>query len=421
MKKNYLFSLVLLIVCMVYIPILGNDILYDWDDQWMVTNHLTMSGWTWHNLWRIFTQVYHSQYSPLTQLNYLTVYTIFKYNAFGYHLASLLWHTGCVCLVYKFIFRLLQIHGKTSEKESNSIALLTALLFGLHPVNVEAVAWISAVKILIYSFFYLAALLFYLRYIQTNKSSDFLVVIILFICSCCGKEQAVTFPLCLILLDWFTNRNLKSKSLWIEKLTFLCIAFFFGMVTVTAQMHFNGQAYPLIQRIVLAGYVFYEYLAKGIFPLNLNYLYPFPMNLGDALPYRFYIYPILVLGLLTYLYTLRQKKILMLGVGLFCVNLLLSLNIIHMSRAAIVADRYFYLSGVGLLFLLAYVLFYLKRKLTNFNWQPRMLIFIYCFYAIYLGGYTYSYSHRWENLDTLKKHMKELLNDRNKNIKTHNF
>lgn len=85
---------------------------------------------------------------------------------------------------------------------------------------------------------------------------------------------------------------------------------------------------------------------------------------GATLPLRFYLYPLLTIGLCFYLYTLRNNRILMFSIGLFLVNLLFSLNIIDMYRATIVADRYFYLSGVGLILFVCYGFMQLLCKLT---------------------------------------------------------
>lgn len=90
------------LVCfIVYSPVLRNDFLYQWDDQWMVINKYTEGGWSFDNLWHIFTDFYGGQYGPFTELNYLIIYAFFGYDPFYFHLASLLWHIGCVCPVYR--------------------------------------------------------------------------------------------------------------------------------------------------------------------------------------------------------------------------------------------------------------------------------------------------------------------------------
>lgn len=139
------------------------------DDQWMVFSHYTERGWTVDNLWHIFTDFYGGQYAPLAFLSYLVLYAGFGYDPFYFHMFSLLLHIGCVCLVWKLISSLLRVHGGVSEKQILYVNFITTLLFAVHPINVEAVAWISALKVLLYAFFYLLGLLCYLRYIRTSK------------------------------------------------------------------------------------------------------------------------------------------------------------------------------------------------------------------------------------------------------------
>lgn len=399
------------LVCfIVYSPVLRNDFLFGWDDHWMVVNDMTLSGWTWENLKRVFFEAHQNQYAPMTELNFLFLYTFFKLDPTWFHLASILWHIGCVILIYSFINKVLMINKEISDTDSQTLGFMTAFLFSIHPMNVEPIAWLSAVKVPIYGFFYLAGLLFYLKYIQNQRTTDYLLVILFFICSCLGKEQAVTFPICLILVDWFTHRDMRSFSLWVEKLMFLCIAIFFGIIAIIAQTNVSEGTYPFKgERIFFVCYSLFEYITKGLFPINLNYLYPYPIENGATLPLRFYLYPLLTIGLCFYLYTLRNNRILMFSVGLFFVNLLFSLNIIDMYRATIVADRYFYLSGIGLILFVCYGFMQLSHKLTiTKKWTLKIISIIY---ICYLVGYSFSYSMCWKNMDTIQMHMREVLDE----------
>ena len=365
----------------------------------------------WDNLKRVFFEAHQNQYAPITELNFLFIYSLFKLNPLWFHLASLLWHIGCVILAYRFIQRILQMNGETLESDCRLLAFVSAFLFAIHPMNVEPVAWLSAVKVPIYVFFYLAGLLFYLRYIQKQKTSDYVWVVVCFICSCMGKEQAVSFPICLILIDWFTCRNLKSFNLWVEKLMFFCIAIFFGVIAIIAQTSVSEGTFPFKnERLFLVCYAFFEYITKGILPFHLNYLYPYPLESGAVLPLRFYVYPLLVAGLGVYLYTLRKNRIAMFGMGMFLVNLLFSLNIIDMYRATIVADRYFYLSGLGLFLFGAHMLLPLVRKWKG--WKRYVFVSVCTLYILYLGGYTVTYSMRWKNMDTIQQYMKESIQEK---------
>jgi hypothetical protein len=138
---------------MVYFPVLHHRFLHLWDDQWMVINFYTSGGFTWENIRSVFTEFYYGQYSPVNQLNYIVLYSLFGYNPFWFHLASLLWHSGNVVLVFILIRKLADYSRQVKKENISPVALSTALLFAIHPTAVEAVAWVSASKILTAEFF----------------------------------------------------------------------------------------------------------------------------------------------------------------------------------------------------------------------------------------------------------------------------
>lgn len=314
MKERIAYCFLLILCILTYFNVLQADFLYYWDDQVIVMNQYTVGGWSFKNMWHICTDFHAGQYAPVMEVNFLMLYTLFGYNPFWFHLANLCWHLGCVCLVGLFVVRLLKIHGCFSNRDIHLIAFLTALIFSIHPFNVEAVAWISAVKILIYSFFYLLAAICYLRYIKTLAKKDYLLTLFLFVVSFLAKEQAVTLPLLLILIDWFCHRNLKDENLWVEKLPFFVLSFFFGIITILSQQG-GGDApvYPFGQRIIFASYAIFEYLTKSLLPIGLNYLYPFPILPGESLPVRFWIYPLLTVCIISCLWV--NKKYLLRTLG----------------------------------------------------------------------------------------------------------
>lgn len=412
MRERIAYCLLLIVCILAYFKVLQADFLYYWDDQVIVMNQYTVGGWNWNNLWHICTDFHAGQYAPVMEMNFLILYTFFGYDPFWFHLANLCWHLGCVCLVGLFVVRLLKIHGCFSNRDIHLIALLTALIFSIHPFNVEAVAWVSAVKILIYSFFYLLAAICYLRYIRTMAKKDYLLTLFLFIVSFLAKEQSVTLPFLLILIDWFGHRNLREENLWVEKLPFFVLSLFFGIITILSQQG-GGDApvYPFVQRMILACYTLFEYLTKSLFPIGLNYLYPFPILPGESLPIRFWIYPFLVICLVSWLWVNRKNRLLLFGACFFFIHLLVALNIISTSRQAIVADRYSYISNIGIVFLMAVILVWLKSKWKNtYKWKGILAAFL--IYSFYLGGYTHIYSTHWENTEKVKLHINELLKER---------
>ena len=328
-----------------------------------------------------------------------------------FHLAGLGVHLLNVVLLYFFLSGLLTQSSRLTTMYNKQIVFLATLLWAVHPVNVEPVAWISASKVLVYTSFYLMGLLCYLKYIRTEKLSYYVATLALALCSCLGKEQAVVFPLCLLLVDFVTDRGLFRLKIWEEKLPFLLLSLYMGTIPILAQGFRREELdYPLIDRVVFATYSLIEYLTKCLIPIKLSYLYPFPMLPGYAMPYRFWFYPVVVIFVVYCIYLLRQRRIILFTSLFFLIHLLFVLHIIPISRFAIVADRYLYLPGVAICLLIAYLfvtIIHLKEK-----WVRRMMIVSLIIYSCYLGCYTNYYVRQWQNSDSIKKELRELINER---------
>ena len=151
-----------------------------------------------------------------------------------------------------------------------------------------------------------------------------------------------------------------------------------------------------------------EYITKSLLPVNLNFFYPFPIVLGEEPPLHYYLYPVVLLFLMGWIIDYRNNRYLVFGVLLFLVNLLFSIHLFNMSRHAIVADRYMYLSYVGIAFLIANGIWWLRKRLSYFK-AALVFLFFYCFF---LSVYTFHYTKKWENTTMVKKYTKEVLEKR---------
>ena len=419
MAKKYastFYLLLLVVVCIgVYFPTVGNQFQMRWDDQWQIMNSYSENGFTGDNLYAILSDSYYGQYSPLNQLFYTLIYSFFGYNPAVYHLYSLLLHLANVCFTFLLINRILISGKRTDEKTANLVSFFVALLFGIHPLQVEAVAWISASKVVLYSFFTLAALLTYLKYVDSDKIRYYLLSLIFFVFSFGGKEQSVVLPVVLILLDWAVKRNWKDKNVWIEKIPFLLFAVFFGLFTLSVQnapLVKEWAGYTFIQRLVFACYAPVEYVVRLALPFNLLYIYPFPMPPGDALPLKMLIYPFLLLTAVIWIFTGRKQWPLIFGVFFFLIHIALTIHIAPMSRFTIVADRYTYLPSIGMFFVGTwYAVAFLRSRIKK---QRQWFYAIIASYLLYLGIYAHQRTKVWYDSDTLKQEVQELLQERNR-------
>jgi hypothetical protein len=415
LKKINLIVVVSLISCclITYWQVFNNDFQYKWDDQWVVINPYTEEGLNQYNLWNVLTEFYHGQYAPVNEFFYILLYTFFGYDPFWFHAASLLIHISNVLLLYFLVLRI-QLYRNNEQDGIWRIPFMTALLFAVHPFLVQAVAWMAASKIIVYSLFYLIALHFYVTYTATGKYRYYMLVILFFIISFGAKEQAVTLPLCLILFDHFLQLNMHKRSIWLKKVPFFLLSLFFGIVSILSQERTDNvddqQVYPFYQRIVLASYTLIEYLTKCLLPFKLSYLYIFPNRPGEALQLRFWIYPVIVLVLGCYLFRFRkQLKYVLAGLVFFLIHIGIVLNLFSLKRFELVADRYVYLAAAGIFFSLSYLFNRLISEKEKFRKLYAIMIVLYFFG---LGIYAYQRTLVWHDSDTLKTELQELLDKR---------
>jgi hypothetical protein len=194
---HLLYTLLILASLLVYFPALWNDFQTNWDDNWMVMNHYTENGFTWYNIKAVFTEFHVAQYGPINEVIYMTIYAAFGYNPMVYHLYPLLLHIINSCLVLLLIRRL--IGNRTDITTARLVSFVTALLFAIHPMQVESVAWISASKIPLYTLFALLAMLTYIQYSCTGKAGYYIAAFRLFLWQQgairCFARYSITFRL----------------------------------------------------------------------------------------------------------------------------------------------------------------------------------------------------------------------------------
>lgn len=421
--KKATISIVLFCI-IVYLPILGHDFITGWDDGWQVINKYT-DTLSWYNLKLIFSDYYSGQYSPINQLLYTLIYYLFGYNSLCFHLLSLILHTLNALLVFLIVHRVLNLNMQTKTGVEQRIILISffvALLFAVHPLQVESVAWISASKIVVYSFFYLLAIWFYLCYIQKEKIFYYILMLLCFMLSFGGKEQAITFPLCMIWVDLVCRRNFRNGVFWCEKMPVVLLTLIFVNVTLEANGYGNtellGQdnSYTLLQRFIFACYSLCEYVVKTCFPFNLLYIYPFPITVGETLPLRFWMYPCLLLLVGGCFWKFWKQRPVWLGLAWFLIHIGLMLHIIPMPRVGIVADRYIYLALPGLLFVIVWYFFVI---LDTFPKIRKLWIGMAIVWILFIGVKAHVTTYTWHDTTTLKLKMNDLLEQRAK--KQHEF
>lgn len=357
------------------IVLLGTGIAYNgsldngfvnWDDEIYVTENPYIDksdGW--------FKRVVSLNFHPITMMS---LHRDYKKPPAGetipdarpFHRTNLIFHLLNTLLVFVFVHLL--------TKGKWFVAVVASVLFGLHPMHVESVAWVSERKDVLYVFFFLLGLISWFYYRHAKSKIAYILALAFFVLSCLSKAMAVVFPVVLLLIDYFEGRILTQKpllrfNLILEKLPHFAIALFFGFMAVNVQGGGNFYGYFDIeiqekaigsfdvitygQRLMFACYGFIMYFVKLIWPFGLSTFYPYP-NLQEAGSIKFLIMPVLaavVIGGAIYMY--KRSKVFTFSIFFYLVTVALVLQFLSVGKV-IMADRYTYLPYVGLGVLLGY-------------------------------------------------------------------
>lgn len=387
----------------------------NWDDDVYITHDTAIQSLTAHNLTRIFTEdITKNNYHPLCMLSLAINYHFSKLAPASYYITNIIIHIANAVLVFLLITQLCY-YLKLKDTDSFFIAAFTSLWFGVHPLHVESVAWIAERKDVMYTFFYLLGLLAYLKQfnIQNSefkiKSKWFWICFLMFILSCLSKPMAVVFPLSLLCIDYLLGRKPEFKLLT-EKTIFFLAALVFGGYAYYTQNRTGAIAdfnkLTIAERIMYASYGFDMYLYKLINPSFLSTFYPYPYRYIDgSLPFIYYAAPFIAIAVvvlplyITYKFNRKYFMVVAFAAAFFIANIIFVLQLISCG-AAIMADRYSYVSSIGILFCLAYFLNQLVNRLPAFK---TAIVTIALVLSSVLAYGTYERTKVWHNSETLYK------------------
>jgi len=342
----------ILITTSIYFKSLNNQ-LTTWDDKNYVTENKDIRSLHGdsisYTIKKTFSSYVMGNYHPLTMLSYCMEYAKYQLKPKPYHVTNLIIHLLNTLLVFAFIWLLTQ---------QQWVAFITALLFAIHPMHVESVAWVAERKDVLYSFFYLSALCTYLIYLKKEKTKWiwYVYIFLLFFLGLLSKAMTVTLPIILFAIDYFLGRKFTVKVI-LEKSPFLLLSFIFGYIAIEAQKSANAIAdisnYNFFDRLLFTCYGLITYLWKIVAPVNLSCFYDYPVKLNGMYPLIFYIAPVIVLLLALLIYkSIRSGKDVLFGAGFFFITIVLVLQLLPVG-GAIIADRYTYLPYIGIFFILA--------------------------------------------------------------------
>lgn len=268
------------------------------DDPFYITNNPLIKSLDFAAVRSIFTEVHLGAWLPLTYLSFAVDYHFWGDNPTGYHLTNILLHAANAFLVVLLTDRLIK-GGRGLRFEGRYLyplmLLLAGLLWGLHPLRVESVAWAAERKDVLNGFFTLAAILVYLGYTRRKDAGAgwqgflpfYSLALALFVLSLLAKQVSVTLPVILLLLDWYPLGRLKKgrlTPLLVEKIPFFAVALLITLVTIhfTVETLSSMRDLPFYVRVLISGNAIFEYCRLTLFPVGIGpyFVLPKPLPYG---------------------------------------------------------------------------------------------------------------------------------------------
>lgn len=398
-KNNYL--VLFLVLCITALVFSGSMKLgwTNWDDDLYVYKNPVVKEGTLKDI--VTTSGDYNMYVPLVIASFALEWKMVKDKPFLYHLDNMILHLFCTALVWLF-FRRLGLAVWWSG--------FAALLFGIQPLRVETVAWITERKELLCTFFYMAALLTYLRYIASGKNRHIVFALLFFALSIFSKTVALTLPFVLILLDWYFQRKFCPKVIF-EKIVFFAVTVAIMLPQYLIFKKTNPpstnskaiiNAFDFFEQAVLGCYVYMQYMLKSVIPYTLSAMYPVPASLQVE---HWVGASIAILVVVCALAGWRKYRFFTFGLLFFSLNIgLLILVSFFLSDFAFLNDHYSYIAYMGLFFVIAMGLQRLTDEISCF--RIPVAGFAVVMLAV-LSLMTIKYIPVWKNSETLWTHVIE--------------
>ena len=352
-------------VVVVYAASVSNGFVYFDDDKAILYNRALQNP----SLGKFFTGENLGMYAPFSWIAYWIGQGISGKEAWGYHLLGLLLHALNTAMVFNLLKRLT---GR------DWAAFFAALLFAVHPVQVEAISWAAALSTVLFTTFYLGSLLSYLQWKKRSNIMWLGLSFLAFLAGCLSKSAAVTLPIILLVIDLYLDKTTSDpsgsnhlKNGLLNKVPFFAGAFIFGLYTFTTReleghnIETSSAIFSFTDRFLMACQTLLFYPVKLLIPFGYSISYPF-VKMDGVWGWEYYVAPfiLLALGLLVWIKGRNHPDIL-LGIALFLLPLSIMLPFRTVGSFELRSDRYVYFSCVGLFFLAGIFLEKVNPRLRN--------------------------------------------------------
>jgi tetratricopeptide (TPR) repeat protein len=407
-----------------FLPALRGEFL-NWDDFSNFVNNEGFRGLGWAQLKWMWTATLLGHYIPLTWMTLGLNYALGGLNPWGYHLGNLLLHAANALVFYFLALRLLrhalspsggEAQGESAHDVSRFYwgAAFAALVFGLHPLRVESVAWVTERRDVLYTFFFLLSALAYLRSVEPQglHSGRWRVAsLAAFVAALLSKAAAMTLPAALLVMDVYPLRRLNRDD-WkriaiIEKIPYGILAAAGAVVAMIAVR--QGAAvtpyseYGIPARIAMTLYSFWFYPWAWVWPVGLSPLYELPARV-DPLAARFLVPATGLIVVTAVLVLLRRRWPSALAAWLFSALMILPVSGAVHAGYQLAHDRYSYVSGLGFALLaggaLAWVLGLAERRHLA-PWVRPVMLGGAAAAVLLLGVGAWDQTGAWKDSETL--------------------
>ncbi len=347
-NKNFIASLILIAITFITLsPVLLGGFT-NWDDPQLVTGNARITTLSFDSVKVMFTSFQERLYFPLVTLSYAVEKHFAGLNPLVFHATNLTLHLANTLLVFWLIYLI--------SGGELSVAFITALLFGIHPLHVEPVAWVSERKGLLYAFFFLISIISYIYSDRAKEKNLYYASMFSFLLSLLSKSVAVVLPFVLLLCDHAKKKKIDREDV-LNMLPYFALSLLFIFVTMLA--HFqpgikgNEFHFSFIGNTVLAAQNIVFYLIKLALPFKLSAYYPMPDKIRNIPQIIFFLSPLIVLALLALTaYSIKLSGKIFFGAAFFFITIAPVCQFLPLGLG-IPADRYTYIPYVGLFYLIA--------------------------------------------------------------------
>jgi len=393
--RKYFKPLLLLVTTVLYYHTFLNGFV-QWDDPTVIEYNRVVTEPSFSRFVWIFFNGFNGVFRPVTYTVYMITFSLFGLEPAAYHGVSLLFHLLTVLMVFNFVFSL--------SKRNWNIAAIASIVFALHPMHVESVAWASALCDPISGFFFFAALSLYTRYAIYKEKRLFWLSFLFALTAMLSKPTVIIIPILMLLIDWFLYKKITKHDVIQKWLFFLFAAIvFFATYYVRLPLDdvmLNGL--PLLngERLLYPFFALSFYFLKFLAPIGLSAVYTLPDIKYDELPTLYYFTPILLVLIVVFLaFNKYHRREFIFGFLFLLISILPVMQIIPFGKF-IVAERYVYFAYVGFGFLLGIIIENLRLQLTKKTLRNTIFILFGC-WIIFLSATTINRVFLWENSEKL--------------------